>query len=383
MCYNRDTKALLNLTNGEYPTMKIGSIIKKQRQARDLTQEQLAEYLNVSVSAVSQWESGKTVPDIATILSLANFFSITLDELFDRTSGDKEKAMEEYDRLEREYANRGEVVKLVALWREAVQKYPGEFRCLDGLARALHEAVYSGGDSEEIENNAKECVAIAERILRDCTDSDIRNSAIQQLVHMHSHKDLSIANEEKAVQYAKMAGGMFTSRQRLLEHAYFTEESKEKRRAVKHRNNLNYMDLLTMNLYYGQYPTAEEKIRACRAALTLWETLIYDGNYLFFHSRIQEIYSNMAWGYAKQQNREETIQALKMALHHAKCYDELPAGEQHYTSALVNAATDDKAGFTKNYTATNQQNVLTFMKHKCFDFVRDDPAFVELAEGGK
>ena len=123
--------------------MKIGFIIKKQRQARDLTQEQLAEYLNVSVSAVSQWESGKNVPDIATILSLANFFSITLDELFDRTSGDKEKAMEEYDRLDREYANRGEVAKQVALWREAVQKYPGEFRCLDGLARALHEAVFA------------------------------------------------------------------------------------------------------------------------------------------------------------------------------------------------------------------------------------------------
>ncbi|MBQ7940735.1 MAG: helix-turn-helix transcriptional regulator [Clostridia bacterium] len=363
--------------------MKIGSIIKKQRQALDLTQEQLAEYLNVSVSAVSQWESGKTVPDIATILSLANFFSITLDELFDRTSGDKEKAMEEYDRLDREYANRGEVAKQAALWREAVQKYPGDFHCLSSLAHALHEAVYSGGDSEEIENNAKECVAISERILRDCTDSDIRDSAIQCLVHMHSHKDLSIANEEKAVQYANMAGCMFTSRQELLESAYFTEESKEKKRAVKHRNNLDYMDLLTMNLYYGQYPNEEEKIRACRAALALWEALIYDGNYLFFHCRIQNIYSNMAWGYAKLQNREETIQALKMAMHHAKCYDELPAGEQHYTSVLVNAATSDTASFSKNYTATNQQNVLTFMKNKCFDFVRDDPAFVELAEGGK
>ena len=52
--------------------MKIGSIIKKQRQARDLTQEQLAEYLNVSVSAVSQWESGKNVPDISTILSFTS-----------------------------------------------------------------------------------------------------------------------------------------------------------------------------------------------------------------------------------------------------------------------------------------------------------------------
>ncbi|MBQ9079623.1 MAG: helix-turn-helix transcriptional regulator [Clostridia bacterium] len=38
--------------------MNIGSVIKKARREKDLTQEQLAEYLNVSVSAVSQWESG-------------------------------------------------------------------------------------------------------------------------------------------------------------------------------------------------------------------------------------------------------------------------------------------------------------------------------------
>ena len=36
--------------------MSIGSIIKATRKQKDLTQEQFAEYFNVSVSAVSQWE---------------------------------------------------------------------------------------------------------------------------------------------------------------------------------------------------------------------------------------------------------------------------------------------------------------------------------------
>ena len=61
--------------------MKIGSIIKKQRQARDLTQEQLAEYLNVSVSAVSQWESGKTKPLRKIRKLLAQVLGCTVDEL--------------------------------------------------------------------------------------------------------------------------------------------------------------------------------------------------------------------------------------------------------------------------------------------------------------
>ena len=62
--------------------MNIGIKIKEFRHQKDLTQEQLAEYLNVSVPAVSQWESGKTVPDVSTLLALANFFDVTLDELF-------------------------------------------------------------------------------------------------------------------------------------------------------------------------------------------------------------------------------------------------------------------------------------------------------------
>ena len=117
--------------------MNIGIKIKKFRHQKDLTQEQLAEYLNVSVPAVSQWESGKTVPDVSTLLALANFFDVTLDELFDRASKDKEIEMEKYYSLDRECANQGEIKKSLSLWREAVQKYPGDFNCLIKLAYSL------------------------------------------------------------------------------------------------------------------------------------------------------------------------------------------------------------------------------------------------------
>lgn len=355
--------------------MNIGIKIKKFRHQKDLTQEQLAEYLNVSVPAVSQWESGKTVPDVSTLLALANFFDVTLDELFDRSSKDKEKEMEKYYSLDREYANQGEVKNSLSLWREAVQKYPGDFNCLIKLAYSLEAMVYSGGESEEIQRNAKESIVICERILRDCTESDTRNSALQILVHLYSQEDLSIANEDAAVKYAMMADSLFACREALLEHAYFTEESKDKRKAIKHLNMLNYMDLLTMNLYYGKYESEEDKINACNAALTLWNTLIYDGNYQFFHCRIQKIYLSLAMSYAKLKKSRETIEAIKKALHHAKCYDNLPKEEVHYTSTFVNAATSDASGFTKNYTFTNADDVTRISKLKMFDFVRNDLDF--------
>ena len=84
--------------------------------------------------------------------------------------------------------------------------------------------------------------------------------------------------------------------------------------------------------------------------------------------------------YAKQQKRAETVEALKNALYHAKCYDTLPPKEQHYTSAFVKAATSDASGFTKNYTCTNTDAVKRFMKNKMFDFLRDDADFQTLGQ---
>ena len=172
--------------------MNIGTMIKKYRNQRDLTQEQLSEYLNVSVSAVSQWESGKTVPDVSTLLSLANFFDVTLDELFNRTSKDKEKEIEEYCKLSREYATRGEVASRVALWREATQKYPGDFHCLKQLAYILGYTAYSGGHSDELEKKAKESITISckssmamlRAIIHGTTDAEILSGFAEgKLIH--------------------------------------------------------------------------------------------------------------------------------------------------------------------------------------------------------
>ena len=52
--------------------------LRKQKQ---MTQETLAEKLNVSRQAVSKWESGLTEPDIQTLIQLSEIFEVSLDEL--------------------------------------------------------------------------------------------------------------------------------------------------------------------------------------------------------------------------------------------------------------------------------------------------------------
>ena len=62
--------------------LSIGKNIKKLRDERNITQQQLADALGVTYQAVSKWESGITLPDILILPSIANFFDITIDELF-------------------------------------------------------------------------------------------------------------------------------------------------------------------------------------------------------------------------------------------------------------------------------------------------------------
>jgi len=78
--------------------MNIGSQIKNLRRERGITQEHLAEYLNISVPAISQWECGKTSPDISQLPLLANIFRVSADVLLGIDIDAKERKINEiYD----------------------------------------------------------------------------------------------------------------------------------------------------------------------------------------------------------------------------------------------------------------------------------------------
>ena len=51
------------------------------RETHNLTQEEVAEKINVSRQAVAKWESGKSLPDISNCIALAQLFSVSLETL--------------------------------------------------------------------------------------------------------------------------------------------------------------------------------------------------------------------------------------------------------------------------------------------------------------
>ena len=71
--------------------MEFNEKLQELRKNRGLTQEELAEKLYVSRTAVSKWESGRGYPNIDSLKAISEFFSVTVDELLSPTEAEAEK----------------------------------------------------------------------------------------------------------------------------------------------------------------------------------------------------------------------------------------------------------------------------------------------------
>lgn len=78
--------------------MDIGNQIRERRARLGLSQDELAQKLYVSRVTISHWETGKTLPDVQSMLLLANLFDTTIDEL---VRGDVDEMREMVKRSER------------------------------------------------------------------------------------------------------------------------------------------------------------------------------------------------------------------------------------------------------------------------------------------
>ena len=75
--------------------MKISQVLKDIRQHHQLTQEALAERLNVSRSAIAHWESGKGIPDIGNLIAISREFDLSLDQLIKEDERLEKKVIED------------------------------------------------------------------------------------------------------------------------------------------------------------------------------------------------------------------------------------------------------------------------------------------------
>lgn len=93
----------------------VGENLIELRKNAKLTQFELAEKMNYSDKSISKWENGDTLPDLATLNELCQFYGVTLDYLTHPVEENKEKYVLDKDENKRTFTNRILTIVLVNL----------------------------------------------------------------------------------------------------------------------------------------------------------------------------------------------------------------------------------------------------------------------------
>jgi len=196
--------------------MNIGKTIKNLRRERDMTQEQLAEYLSISPQAVSRWETDLALPDITLLPALSSVFGVSVDELLGMNrSNDIHKKVHELRNAENFY-------DAEILLREELKQFPND----GGLASALAQTLCFGS-----RENIEEAVSLCEKVVDGSSPEKRRSTARALLCLLY----METGEQQKAAALIGKIPHLGESRE-MLKPEVLTGE--EKRAAVKDCVNL-------------------------------------------------------------------------------------------------------------------------------------------------
>ncbi len=241
--------------------------IKKYRKEKDMTQEQLAEYMGVSPQAVSRWETGTTCPDIFALPALAELFDITVDGLLGVDEKEKQREIRSIISVAEEKLDKGIIDEPIVRLREALNKYPNNEQLLCSLMYALYVA---SEDEELCKVYDGEIVSIAYRIEQHSTDSDSRNTARSILFRHYCDTN----RKAEALQIADGMAPIETSRERNI---YWALEGDDRLAYLRERmeDDMHYL-LWDINAYSCHANISDERKKQLNSVCQKIEELMKD-----------------------------------------------------------------------------------------------------------
>lgn len=357
--------------------MNFGETLKGLRRAKDMTQEQLSEYLNVTAQAVSKWETGASLPDITLVPLLSNIFDVSADVLLGIDVSEKGKRIQEIIEHAKKLSDKGRHGEAVAILRAGLREYPGSHRLMNRLAISLwteHDACSPETRAERI----KEVIGLGETILAESTDDELRHDAIQLLCYTYPEA----GETEKAVALAKKMPHTFLSSQNLLANIY----SGDKRFETKRKNLFDSIGFMILDMSYNAAPlddggrpfTAEEAIAVNKKSVALLNLMFEDGKFGYYGSHMARTYTLLAVFCARTKACDDAVQYLKLAAEQAVRADTEYDPDEEYTCLLFRGMKFGGVAFSK---AENESLLLLKdMDDPDFDFIRARKDFIEVEE---
>ena len=358
--------------------MQIGIIIKKLRKDNNITQEQLGEYLGISSRAISQWECGKTMPDISQLPVIANVFDVTTDYLL---GVEVDKRAEEIDNIiinSQKARNIGNVTKTSKVLREGLKKYPNSHKIMSELMSSIWRERDLPENKENYEKLTQEIITLGEKILDESTDTIIRNRAIQLLCYTYP----DINHTEKALELAEKMLCIYLTREHLLRKIYKGTKRFELVRDMLWGNIADIYNCMLYNfapLDNGSKPyDINEVISIYQKYLNIMNIFFEDGNFGFFREHMARANLNIATFYLKANNSKLAVEHLKNAINHAIIYDTQYNPDDEYTCVLFKGV--KFGGVIHNTNKNICQIILDDISTQDFDKIRNNSEFEKFSK---
>lgn len=368
--------------------MNLGTIIRTARRSKDMTQETLASLLGVTLSAVSQWEMGKTMPDIALVPGICSALDLSADTLFGLDPASKEEQIEaviaEAERME----DRGESPRAVlSLLEDALARFPDSMK-LTGQTAYVLGALATGDEvgAEERKIYADRAAALNEKILAHSTDEGLRQGAKQSLIfHFCERGDFARAQE-----MAETMPTCVVSRENLMFTICLWRHDVPLFQYFKQFFLNQALDDLSFNCRGadGNWFYSEDEMAAIHEKKLAVLEILFDGDYLlangavcFSHGELAEYRAGRGEedaALAHLTKASEAVDALHRYLaplvidrHTVQNSDALP----RYTCLLFRGG---QADTVKGAAEDDARRLLDRMKKPVFDPLRARPEFTEV-----
>ena len=333
--------------------LDLGQKIRELRRRDGRTQEALAEAIGVTSQAVSRWEANGGYPDMEMIPSIANYFGISIDELFGYNNEWSKRIDELAAKIDHmNFQNNGEDINIdecISLARNALIEFPGNEKIMLCLASILYNAGYvrygeyhlsddEGYDILDVERHRtysewKEAISLYEKLLKTMENGEPRHRVIRELTRLY----LNTGEHTRALEVIESAPNIYGTREILKSKAVDGKKRAEAcgealLKTVRACSELMVSGVITND----KNISAAEKVQSLRGAIEIFNTVCTDGNYGSHLSYIARVYTLLSLYLWLDGKKDETFTALDAALSHFKLFDESHTKEKgYYTAPLI------------------------------------------------
>lgn len=361
--------------------INFGITLKNLRHKKDMTQEQVAEFLNTTSQSVSRWETGATYPDIEMLPLIATFYGVTVDYLLGVDNQRVADDIAEYKRIHQEYQNKGDLLSAYDITREYYAKYPSDPIIMFAIVEDGYMKARNIIDDKNKKNQLlNETIELAKRHVTQFADGNERSAYHKIIAYCYKTMD----DSKTAIEYVKMLPNIYNCREGASSIFYDGLEKVE----FLQNNIFMFLDELQRNIWvladvdYDNTDTTyqfDERIKILKKIIDIYNIMFEAGDFGFQHTRLYMISRKLAACYANKKDIEETLKYLDMSKNHAVAFDKLNGIITH-TSLIFNQKVEDSSEYSSTMKWNNSHELLEKLQQDRYSFLLENKQFISITD---